>query len=64
MRVFLGVGEDNYVLHSTITQWVQNIDVKFTEIAPVQFIKLSFKGVNNQYGYFGIYEVKAFGYKV
>ena len=64
MRVFLGVGEDNYVLHSTITQFVQNIEVKFTDITPVQFIKLSFKGVNNQSGYFVIHEVKAFGYKI
>ena len=63
MRVFLGVGEDNYVLHSTITQCMQNIEVKFTDITPVQFIKLSFKGVNNQYGCFLIYEMKAFGYK-
>ena len=64
MRAFLGVGEDNQVLHSTITQWVQSIDVKFTHITPLQFIKLSFKGANNQGGRFAIYEVKAFGYKV
>ena len=55
------VSGNNYVLHSTITQWVKNIEVKFKKITPVQFIKLSFKGTNNQY--LGIYEVKAFGYK-
>ena len=63
MRVFLGVGEDNYVLHSTITQWVEDIEIKSTEITPVQFIKLSFKRIT-QGNYFMICEVKAFEYKV